>query len=224
MTVAEMITNFRLEYDNASLSAPSYESDEIIRFLEKSQLETVNQLFLAKEYALIEDLLLTATFTVAGPPAIGSSTTVPGGKTADLVTATTPRFMYYVTSYTEYVRSAAPVMSATIVQNQDIKKEEIKYYTTSAFNAPIFRYPKAVMDGPVLTVIVDGYSSTISKIIVDYVAEPQPLLATGSLAGHVTTCEVKPVLHDQIVKRAVELAMLVSDPARSALNTKIHNQ
>lgn len=223
MTVAEMITNFRLEYDNASLSAPSYESDEIIRFLEKSQIEIVNQLFLSKEYALIEDLLLTATFTSATTPAIASSVTVPSMKTVDLVGALTPRFMYYIASYTEYVRTAAPVMTATIVQNQDIRKEEIKYYATSAFNAPIFRFPKAIMDGPMLTVIVDGYSSTISKIIVDYVAEPKPLYPT-TLADHVTTCEVKPVLHDQIVKRAVELAMLVADPVRSALNTKIHNQ
>lgn len=222
MTVSEMITNFLLEYDRvASLSAPGVESDEIIRFLEKAQLELVSQLFAAKQYMLIDNLFETATFATGDLTAWNSVT---GAKSLALDKApNVTRYLFYVGSYSKTLRTAAPVISSGVtVQNQEISKEESKYYLPSAFNMPIFRFPKCFVEGLTLVVIPDGYSS-ISDIYVDYVMQPQPLYPT-TLAGHVTTCELKELLHDQVVAKAVQLAMTATDPQRAAITTQIQNK
>lgn len=219
MTVSEMISNFLLEYDRvASLSAPSYEDTEILRFLEKSQIELVNDLYRNKQYMLIDDLFLTATYNSPGTYSLAT-----GGKYVDLNTTTT-RYMYYISSYSTLTRTQAPVISSgIIVQNQDITKDEIKYFTANAFNTPIYRFPKAFLDGALLTIIPDGYT-TITAVYVDYLSQPKELDLTIDSSSKATTCELKLILHDEVVKRAVELALRTVDPERAVITTKLNQQ
>lgn len=63
--------------------------------------------------------------------------------------------------------------------------------------------------------IIPGPNDTISSYIVRYVARPKPIVLTDlssegvSLGGNTTTaqgCELDPILHEEILQRAVELA------------------
>jgi len=209
MTVAEMISNFLLEYDRlSSASAPGYENTEIIRFLEKAQIEIVSELYRNKQHMLIDTLFLTATY--ANP---GTYLLAIGSKYVDLNT-TTIRYMYYIKSYSKLTRTHAPTATATIIQNDDIQKDETKYFITTVVNTPIFRHPKAFLDGALLTIIPDGYT-TITEVYVDYLSEPKQLEVSSTGGSKVTTCQLKSVLHDTVVTRAVELALKAGDLERA---------
>ena len=214
-----MVSNFLLEYDRlSSLSAPGYENSEIVRFLEKAQIELVTQLYQSKQYMLIDDLFVTYTYS---SPSSYSYVTGTSAKYVDLNTSTT-RYMFYVASYSDLTRTQAPTISSAVtVQNQDITKNELKYYLTSAFNTPIFRYPKAMLDGAALIIIPDGYT-TISKVTVDYLSQPKALSLSTNDSSNTTTCELKTILHDQVVSKAVEMALIAIDPNRAAATIKLN--
>ena len=222
MTVLVMISNFLLEYDRlSSASAPGYENIEIIRFLNKAQIELVNELYRNKQYMLIDEQLLTCTYTAGGVLTYPYMT---GAKYFDLNSATyTTRYMYYIKSFTKLSRTYLPTMTTTIVGNDDIQKEEAKYYVSNAFNTPIFRYPKAFIDGQWLVVIPDGYT-TITEVSVDYLSEPRTLTEATTDANNTATCDLKTILHDTIVTKAVEMALKAGDLERAVPTIQLNKQ
>jgi len=225
MTVTTMLANFLVEYDAvASASSPLYSDEEIIQFLNRAQYDIVDMLYRAKEFDLLDGLIVTDTN--AAPAVHAQFVGVAGegaGKTSDTSGGGFTRYLYYVASYSEVTRTQVPVMAATIIKNTEIDKSQARFFATSAFNSPIFRYPKSYVDGVYVVVIPDAYS-TISKIYVDYVSNPKELSATVSDASHTTTCQLRESLHEEVVTKAVQLAQVATNPQMAEANIKLTNK
>jgi len=220
MITSEMIVNFLVEYDRvASLSAPSYEDSEILQFLNRSQYDLTEILFQSRNLELLGILSVSAKVSAV----LGGFDTLTelGAVRAETSHTQFTRFLHYLDSYSQVTRVAVPAMSATYVKNSEIPKNQARFYQTSDFNSPIFRYPKTYIDGEYVVVIPDAYSS-IDEITVDYIMNPKELVTSVSDATSETvTCELPESLHEEVITKAVQLAQITINPPQAEANIKL---
>lgn len=209
-----MKNEFLARYDAAtSLAAPGWEDSEISEFLNIAQHKVITELYKARRFDLISQLVKETTeITSATTPAL-----VTDSLAKNLFTCTLSEindYLYYVQSQSEYTRSAptSVVAPQNQIVNEEIDLRQAAQFLTTVFNKPFFRQPKCFISNDKLKIIGDAYT-TIIGLIITYVKTPTVIDITSE-----TDTDVNEAIHKDIVESAVLVAI---DSIKAA---KISNQ
>lgn len=214
MTAAEMKSQFLAQYDAAtSLAGPGWEDDEISSFLNKAQKDMVVELFNKRILDLISNLIVTEQISLTNSATITNAVI----SSLDLTNVNSHEFLYYISSTTQITRTS-PTVTAGYVSNELIDvKDSLKFHKTD-MNKVWFKYPKCYMEyissaSAVLVVLYDSYTNAPTNGRIRFIKAPVEIDISGG-----TDTDINPVLHQEIVTKAVDEAV------KSIKIAKISNQ
>jgi hypothetical protein len=219
MTTQEFSDQFDVLYNNiASNGAPGLDEYEKSVFLTKAQDEVVKNYFNPKSNKLqegydgsqkrqIDFSTLTRTFTVSNftSPTFdnrGSSFSFPAND----------RIMMIINEKLTVERNSN-VITLTVVP---IRFDEYDRLMSKPFKRPLKNQAWRLINNstPNEAEIIAGYGDQIQTYIARYIRRPKPIILSN-LEGvqidgetEAMTCELDPIIHEEILQRAVELAKL----------------
>ena len=219
MTNSEFSNQFDVLYNNImSNQAPGLDEYEKSVFLTKAQDEIVKSYFNPKtnktldgfdgnERRQIDFSMLMRTDTVSTFAA-----SVFAGRTAGVNSITMPSdALLYVNERLEVTRGGATVMLTVIpISYTEYARQMLKPY-----KRPVQYQAWRIIDSAVSGLSADliaGPNDTITKYVARYVKRPQAIILSDlegvTIGGSDTAqeCELDPILHEEILQRAVELA------------------
>lgn len=204
MTTQEMIDAFLLEYDlNGSGAVAGFEDSEIVAFLNKAQLELVEEIYLKYGPAQIYELI-----TVVGKTMINGSG--PYEYTVGLPTD----YMFdvdasvYVSSRTGY----PAMVLASWLEAKKISAPEASKFVSTGINALILPKPVYFIEDGSVIVLTDtrtAISTSITNLSLRYVKTPVELDDVAPVNS-----ELSVKWHQDIVNKAVFNAMQVTNDFR----------
>lgn len=217
MNYSALNTAFQTELDiKSNSSAPGLTNPEIDWFLNRGQDSLVEELFSKSGSEHLQELLvvesgnLTAVYSIGAVASPCSNARQRSFETVNSV------FFAYVGCVAKLTRSARPVISsAEYIPCIWIKKEDSYKFFANSYNVPDFVNPRVFIEGDVakngkIVVIHDSYTTldyTNSLcVLFEYLKLPQRIAYATS-----TTCELKDILHKDVVSRAVEVALKTYD-------------
>jgi hypothetical protein len=217
MTTAEMLNAFRVSYDIVNLEGPGYEDNEILILLNQAQSIEVLKEVAIRRWTYITNLIRNETY----------STVVPAWSTLPYHRYITP----LADDYIGYVGSRSLITRTTFkshaiaewTDNILIKKEEAGLYLTNTNNRLILLKPRVFEEGASdvdvsvggnISIIHDRNTtfSGVNDFFLEFVHIPEDI-ETG------VDCAVNEILHERIVKTAVNLAKNIFNP-QEAGNSK----
>jgi len=210
MTGQEMIDSFYQYYDRiTNFSAPGYETDEVLLFLNNAQDEFIKDRAFGKGFqppALEDNQKRVADLR---PLITNITKSVAPGASDGLHYTTGPSdYLYYITSMAKVTRTN-PTINAEFVECKYIKNEEQKKFLHSAVNVTHHINPVVFSDNYFtnnLWIQADSYT-TISHIGLSYISQPTAIEtgAASVLEDHT---------HQEIVDIAVRQALQVQQDPR----------
>lgn len=215
MTVNGMISSWKQYYDKiTNFSAPGYENNEILLFLNNSQDEFIKERMFGEKFMppafednqkRVADLrpLITGnipgTFTTYSYLAKCKGMAIP----ADL--------MFIIGLSAVVTRTEPYTPDPEWVECDFIKGENAGKFNTTTYNKPYFKRPKYFVLGSVVYVIFDsyttGYADANHKYNLQYIKKPTELVADEE-------CDLETHTHQEIVDIAVRQALQVSQDPR----------
>ena len=180
------------------------DTDTIFRYINTYQNDLVRTLYQEGNTDLLKKIVVDSSNITPT-----ENTSVSNSVYYTFSNVSTPNFLYYLRSRSKYNRTLPKeVTSVKYVYNEEIKKEDLDQFITSAFNKPFFRIPKSFISNNTLNIISDAYT-TITGVIVTYIRKP---IEIGD-----NDCELDESLHTSIVDGALNLfithkTMLQSSP------------
>lgn len=180
------------------------DTDTIFRYINTYQSDLVRTLYQEGNTDLLKKIVVDSSNITPT-----ENTSVSNSVYYTFSDISTPNFLYYLRSRSKYNRTLPKeVTSIKYVYNEEIKKEDLDQFITSAFNKPFFRIPKSFISNNTLNIISDAYT-TITGVIVTYIRKP---IEIGN-----NDCELDESLHTLIVDGALNLfishkTMLKSSP------------
>ncbi len=228
------ISTFKIYYDRiTSFSAPGYNDDEILIFLNSAQDEFVKERTFGKNFQppAFEDNQkrvadISPLITIVTDIVTASDTTY--GNSYKLLKETFPTLalLWIVNVQVKCTRSGYPVIAtAQFIDCDLIKSEDAGKFRSSDVNKPHFINPKWFQDLLNLWFIADEYTTMSTEANITYVREPKPIIAASTeFDGTWTTgiMSLNPIVHQEIVDIAVRQALQVQQDPR--LKTKVEEQ
>jgi len=211
MTSTEMIQAFKVGYDIVNLEGPGYEDEEILIFLNKSQIIEIKKEISIRRWTYISNIIeneMMSTSIPAWSNYINFRCVIP----------TLDDYIGYVSSKSKIVRSTfKPTGAVQWVDNILIKKEVSGKYLTNDLNRVILLNPRVFEDEDgTISIIYDSntvYNGT-DDFTLEYVHMPVKI-ETG------VNCELNEILHERIVATAVDLAKNVFNPQEAGNSQQV---
>lgn len=219
MTNSEFSNQFDVLYNNImSNQAPGLDEYEKSVFLTKAQEEIVKNYFNPKgnkflegfdgnEQRQIDFSMLMKTDTVES-----FNSSVFDGRTAGVKSITIPDdVMIFVNERLEVTRGTAVVMLTVV----PISYTEYSRQMSKPYKRPVQYQAWRLIDDATSgrsADLIAGPNDTILKYVARYIKRPQAIILTDlegvTIGGSATAqeCELDPILHEDILQRAVELA------------------
>jgi len=206
-----MIDEFLIEYDRIlSQVSQSYNDNEILSFLNRSQEILIGELYKARRFDLLGSL-----YTIAdnvSPIQMTSSGISNGYYVLRSDTGSFSRgVMYFLDVVVSATRTSLPAGSETSMAewiDKDYSKRFIKSLSNSCI---LFRTPKVYTEGDYLIILVDSFTGA-PTVSIQYIKYPLTLVASSPVSNvSTTTCEMRADLHKDIVTKAVYLAKEATD-------------
>lgn len=210
MTTQDMIDNFLLQYDlNGSGAVAGFTDEEIIEFLNKSQLDIVKKGFLESGPELFHILIDYHGFVMVSTlPEFNMPTTY---QSFDSIP---PDYMFYISSHTHVSRTAFPlILTGDWIENRRIKMKDLYKFRPNESDKIVFYNPVVEIVSNNITITVDAYSLIVgdqdkdASCTMNYLREPTQI-------SSLVDCELDTKWHQEIVDSALMNAMLVVNDAR----------
>lgn len=211
MTSSQMINAFLVEYDRiVSSISQSYDDEEILSFLNRSQEILIGELYKARRFDLFGTIY---TIVDNVTPVQMTSSGISNGYY--ILRSNTDIFdrgvMYFLDVVVSATRTNLPAGSDTVMAewiDKDLSKQFIKNISNSGV---LFRTPKVYTEGDYLVVLVDAFTED-PTISIQYIKYPLKLVKSNPISNEsTTTCELRADLHKDVVTKAVYLAKEVTD-------------
>lgn len=207
MTTVQMIQNFKMHYDIVNLEGPGYENEEVLVFLNQSQIVEVLKEVAIRRMTYITNLVKNDTLNSVD---IGWSL-YPYHR----IVTPSEDYIGYISSQSLVTRTTfKPTSGAEWVGNTPIRKEVLYKYISNSNNWVILLSPRVYEDeGNVISIIHDRHTafSGTNDFSLAYVRRPDDI-AIGS------DCEVNLIMHERIVNTAVNLAKKVFNPQEAGVS------
>ena len=158
MTTQEMIDSFLLLYDlNGSGAVAGFTNDEIIDFLNKSQLDIVKKGFLKSGPALFPNLVDSYMLLMVATQASDALFMINSAKS----TLTLPvDYLFYIDSSTLVQRTNFPTITTEEwIQNKRIHLSDLYKFTVGVANKAIFYNPVVVLHEGTIIIAYDAYTT-----------------------------------------------------------------
>ncbi len=221
MSVEEMDNMFDVLYNNiTSNQAPglnAYEKsvfltkgqDEILKnyFNPKSKGNTTQDGFDANQKRQVDFSMLTTVTT-----STTFSTSLFDGRSNTKSVSLPPKMMMAINETVEVTRSN----SSVLLQVVPIKFDEYSRVMSKPYKRPLKYQAWRLINSDTANKvdIIVGPADTLTKYTIRYIRRPNPIIVSDldglTIEGKTTTteCELDPILHEEILQRAVELAKI----------------
>lgn len=204
-----MIQAFGVGYDIVNLEGPGYEDEEILVLLNQAQsIEVFKEAGIGRLTHITNLIENEAGLLVAAPHSYATSY----GYTP------TEEYIGYISSKTKVTRATfKPITVAAWVENILIPKALSGKYITNVINRPILLHPVVYEDEDrTLTVLIDQHTTVagVSDFYLEYLRKPADI-AVG------VDSVVNEILHDRIVKTAIDLAKKIFNPNEAATSVQV---
>jgi hypothetical protein len=204
MTTTQMIQAFGVGYDIVNLEGPGYENEEILVLLNQAQSIEVLKELGSGRLVHITNLIENELGTLTAPA---------HNYTTSLLFTPAEEYIGYISSKTKVTRATyKPITVAAWVENILIDKIMSGKYITNPLSRPILLQPRVYEDEDrTLTLLIDQHTTVagFEDFYLEYMRKPVDI-ATG------VNCEVNEILHDRIVKTAIDLAKKIFNPNEAA--------
>ena len=222
MTTAEFSTEFDVLYNNISSGqAPGLTEYEKSVFLTKAQSEIVKNYFNPKGNKYQEGFDDSPKRQIDFSMLINTAECTPVENENSLHDASNAKcyqipdnILIYINEFLEVIRNGRSIKLVVI----PLGYSELNRLMSKPFRRPLknqaWRLMLDVKDGSSIVQLIPGPSDEISEYIVRYIKRPNPIVLEEltnegvSIEGKTTVsdCELDPILHQEILQRAVELA------------------
>ena len=217
MTAQEMIDSFLLQYDlNGSGAVAGFTDDEILDFLNKSQLDIVKKGFIESGAGLFQTIIDFHNFEMVEATGLHFSNAY---SSADGEFPT--NFLFYIGSRTNLTRSSFPTITGTEdwIKNREVKVKDFGKFNVNESDKVIFYNPVVVINSNNLTIALDSYTTLIqvggqSNCIMTYLREPLSISLTVIPGVTVDGSELNIKWHQEIIDAAVTQALLITNDVR----------
>ena len=209
MTVDQMIESFLIYYDRiTSFSAPGYETDEILLFLNNAQNDFIKDRMFGQNFQppAFEDnqrrVADLRTLVVAPTDLVYTSVDLLGSRQYTLPA----NFMFHIKAHAICTRSNYPIVaSSEYFECNFIKSEQVEKVLNSTANRTHFLKPFITISGTTVKLIVDRFT-TNTGLSLQYLKTPTALISGGS-------CDLPVHTHQEIIDMSVRQALQVlQDP------------
>lgn len=222
MSVEEMDNMFDVLYNNiTSNQAPGLNSYEKSVFLTKGQDEILKNYFIAKSKGnntqdgfdgsvkrQVDFSMITTVSTISSGFGAALFDTRDNSKSVSLPT----KFMFALNEAVEVTRDGKKVL----LQVVPIKFDEYSRLMCKPYKRPLKYQAWRLInnDSANKADIIIGPSDSLTKYTLRYVRRPNPIIVSNldglTIEGKSSTseCELDPVIHEEILQRAVELAKI----------------
>lgn len=205
MTTTEMINAFTVGYDIANLEGPGYEDNEILIFLNKSQIIEVLKEVSIKRWSYISNLIENET---------GNTNPVAHEFSHSLFYTPSHDYLAYISSKSYVVRSDYKEVNYEWIGNRLISKDVSHKYVTNALNKPILLEPCVYEDEDGTIAIIHDQETTYQNqndFYLEYIRYPVQITS-------VVDCELNEIpMHERIVNTAINFAKGVFNANEQAI-------
>ena len=208
-----MITLFEQRYNTSSFTNDELGVDEVYLFLNLSVERFINtrftgnnprqQAFEGGDRKRIEDLR-TLLIVSGDITSASTNTEIPNSDNFALPAD----YRFYINSYSNIDKTInGTARTNAWVENDKIENDEVSEFIDTHYNRPIIDNPKAVLrSGVNLTILIDT-ETTLNKIKIQYIKQPD-VIASG------TNCNLPDQTHEEIVEGAVTIALEPTESKR----------
>ncbi|NJO07983.1 MAG: hypothetical protein HC876_22065 [Chloroflexaceae bacterium] len=208
-----------------SLTAPGYEDDEVLLFLNNAQDQFISQRLFGKNFQppafednpkRVADILPLVRRQGLASALISAATTYGSGAyLIDKSTLYNGRVLYNIELDVRVTRSN-PVSVDEFYRCERIKHESIGRFIQSKANKTHFLYPKITEDKDYYYVICDSHTTLVDYARGVFIVRPYPITATGleyDGTYGATHMSLRPETHQEIVDIATTDALqILGDP------------
>jgi hypothetical protein len=212
MTTADMVSAFLIEYDRiVAQVSQSYTDEEILSFLNRSQEQIVDELYLTRRFDLLGSLYLIAH--VNDIISMESNGILNGHYVLRSNNTFFPLGVRHFVGVSVYTTRSALPAGTQWSKCEWIDPGLANEYTQSlANNQILFREPKVYVEGQFLIILTDSFTSSPGVMKVSYIRYPMRLVMSAPESNETTlTSELSEMLHQSIVTKAVYLAKEATD-------------
>ena len=220
-----MIESFKVYYDRVtSFSAPGYEDEEILLFLNNAQDEFIKDRAFGTNFQppafednqkRVADLF---AITKAKEVTTGiSSSNLFGNSWVVQKSSIESDSVLYTIGIRARITRTSPSITNEYVECDEIKTENTGKFAVSSVNKTHFINPKYLEEKSGYYIIGDAYTTLIDRLLVNYVMKPQPI--TESIQDYNETYSSSYIslpshTHQEIVDIAVRQALQVTQDPR----------